>query len=273
MHEGRARRPRAERERRVSLEVIRGVVEVTGYATLAGAGAHAKRIGDELSSRKAEKTLGGLFQLMGKVRKRNLLEIGKMLGGDTRVGRFTPLSTMRDWSQIGGISFDHEGAKRETLDCLDHRMGILKGGNPGERNKAAEFHDATGVFWRSWKAVENGADAVTVFRIDFQAVIEAGLTRPVTSMEDNVELCSGRELEVPMQKLSLTGKKCVRAPAGWGRMEVVQASLPDGRDLVVVQLILKKRFEVVGGLVDITGMDTQAGVNFWILYGELKIGR
>ena len=107
--------------------------------------------------------------------------------------------------------------------------------------------------------------------VDFEGVIEAGRTSFVASMDDDIEAVLPGELEMATQKIALSGMVVFIGPSFWGGMEIIEAGLSEGCDLGVIEVGAEERFEVIARLMHITGMNTEAGVDFGVGPGQLKI--
>ena len=119
--------------------------------------------------------------------------------------------------------------------------------------------------------MEDGADVLVELSVNGEGVIEAGRTRLIAGVDDDVELVLYGELEMAAEEIALSFVVGFLGPAFGRGVKVVEAGFSDGGDFRVIEIWSEEGFEVVAGLVDIAGVDAKAGVNFWVLDREVEV--
>lgn len=219
----------------------------------------------------AEKEFGGVIGFFYEFVERNITKFGDFFGGVPRESGFVALSAVWDGGEIGRISFEHEGAAWAKSGGGGDLIGFFESDDAGERNQAAESENALGEFGGARETVKNGTHFLMVILVNGEGVVKGGLARAVARVDDEVEAVGTREFEMTAEKIALTGVVIVFRPAVGGGVKIVEARFAEGGHFGVVEMRSEEIFKIVGRILDIAGMDAEAGVNFGESLCEMEV--
>ncbi len=93
----------------------------------------------------------------------------------------------------------------------------------------------------------------------------------VTSVDDHIEVVFFGEFEMLAKEISLSLVIVFGGPAVRCGVKVVESGFADGGYFGVREVRGDEGFEVVAGVVDVAGVDAEAGVDFGMVGGELEV--
>ena len=192
-------------------------------------------------------------------------ELCKVQGGVLDECGLISFPAVRLGSEVGCVSLNHEASCRASRCGGADFYGGFKRGDAAEGDQAAKRKDSLGIRPCADEAVKNRPHRGVKFLIDCERIVERLAAFPIARVNDDVELGGGGQFEVRTEKFPLPMVENFLVPAIRCWVVVVEASLADRADAGICGKSGKLLRRVVRRVVDIAGVDADAGVNGGVL--------